>query len=251
MNADDLLELLHKRYPYPRYAFFEQVRNAAGFAANRTADAMALGLWPSRGLALHGFELKIGRSDWLRELANPAKAEGISEFCDLFWLVVPNLDVARLQEVPEPWGLIVATKKGDKLRTERPATKLDARPLDRSFIAALLRRGYEAQPKRRALEAAFAHGEKVGSADHNNKVHLVESDLTSLRETVKRFEEASGVSVYREWRVGQIGEAVRCIIESGEAGAVHGARGQLMRLQSTAEGIVQDLNKRLESIGDR
>lgn len=45
-----------------------EVRNAASFDANRSADALAFNFWTSRGLAVHGYEVKVSRSDWLREL---------------------------------------------------------------------------------------------------------------------------------------------------------------------------------------
>ena len=48
-------ELLRQRFGPPHFAFLEQVRAGAGFD-QRTADAMAMGLWKSRGLDLHGFE---------------------------------------------------------------------------------------------------------------------------------------------------------------------------------------------------
>jgi len=46
-------------------------------------------LWPSRGLHLMGFEIKAGRGDWLRELKDPGKAEGIAAYCDQWWVVAP------------------------------------------------------------------------------------------------------------------------------------------------------------------
>ncbi len=59
VTADDLWKALPRRYPQTEYALFSQVRNATGFASRiRTADAIALSLWPSRGLALYGFEFK-------------------------------------------------------------------------------------------------------------------------------------------------------------------------------------------------
>jgi hypothetical protein len=58
----------------PRFAVAPQVRSAAGFDARRTCDFVAMDLWPSKGLHLHGHEIKVSRSDWLRELAEPEKA---------------------------------------------------------------------------------------------------------------------------------------------------------------------------------
>jgi len=54
-----LFELLQKRFPSEEYACLPQVRNATGYSSViRTADAIAMSLWPSRGLDLHGFEFK-------------------------------------------------------------------------------------------------------------------------------------------------------------------------------------------------
>jgi hypothetical protein len=59
---------LAKKYPAPEYATFFEVRDAAGFDSKRSADVITVATWPSRGLAIHGFEVKCSRSDWLREL---------------------------------------------------------------------------------------------------------------------------------------------------------------------------------------
>ena len=86
-SAHELADRLAKKYAAPQYAFLEQVRNGTGGFANRSADAMALSLWPSRGLMLDGFEIKGYRTDWLRELKNPAKAEELAVYCNRWWIV--------------------------------------------------------------------------------------------------------------------------------------------------------------------
>lgn len=77
VTAGDVMVALAHRYPAPGYALLPQVANGTGYAASRHCDAIALSLWPSRGIRLHGFEIKVARSDWLRELKDPAKAEAI------------------------------------------------------------------------------------------------------------------------------------------------------------------------------
>jgi len=64
-----LLSMLRSRYSGragngPRWAFVTHVRDAAGFNATRTIDAIAVDTWPSSGIALHGFEVKTSRGDW-------------------------------------------------------------------------------------------------------------------------------------------------------------------------------------------
>jgi len=79
MTEAAVTDALHLRYSQVhgngrRYAVAAGVRSHAGFDARRTADYVAMDLWPSKGLALHGHEIKVSRSDWLRELKEPEKA---------------------------------------------------------------------------------------------------------------------------------------------------------------------------------
>ena len=87
------------------YAFMRQVRNAAGFDAKRTFDAVIVGLWPSRGHDIHVIEVKVSRSDWLRELKDPKKAEDASKVADRFSVAAPR-GVVDVAELPATWGYI-------------------------------------------------------------------------------------------------------------------------------------------------
>jgi hypothetical protein len=83
-----VFEILRKRFPENEYALMAEVRDKAGFDASRSADYIAVNLWPSRGLSVNGIELKSFRSDWLSELRKPEKAEKIFQYCDYFWKFV-------------------------------------------------------------------------------------------------------------------------------------------------------------------
>lgn len=144
----DLLDLLRQRYTRdygngPRYVFMTHVRSAPGFDARRCLDAMAMDLWPSSGNELHGFEVKTGRSDWLRELAQPGKAGEFTGRVDRFWIVAPAGVVAP-GELPDNWGLMCPGR--GTLRVARPARRVDrSRAVDPAFLACLLRAArYEA-----------------------------------------------------------------------------------------------------------
>src|SRR4051812_49014156 len=96
---------LQKRHAPPEWAYFEEMRNGTGYARGaRTADALAFSLWPSRGLELHGIEVKVHRSDWLREKGDPDKAEEIGKFCERWWLATTEGVVADVGEIPSAWG---------------------------------------------------------------------------------------------------------------------------------------------------
>ena len=134
-----LLEILATEYSSPSYAFIEEFRGGTGWGRDSRADAIGMHLWPSRGLELIGFELKVTRSDWLHKLKEPTKAEEMKQFCDRWYLVVPNLKVIKYaDELPEGWGLMFV--ENGKIRIMIEAPKLEPKPIDRLFLASLMRR---------------------------------------------------------------------------------------------------------------
>jgi hypothetical protein len=88
MAKKDVWDMLRERHPAPEWAIFFEVANGLGVSDRRYADAVAMSLFPSRGLDVHGFEVKTARGDWLRELKNPKKADVIASYCDFWWLVI-------------------------------------------------------------------------------------------------------------------------------------------------------------------
>lgn len=137
-----MLDMLNARYNSvrpgngQRYVGAEHVRSHAGFDALRTADYIAMDLWPSKGLALHGHEVKVSRSDWLTELKHPEKADEFRRFMDYWWLVVPDAGIVR-DDLPSGWGLMVAAGHG--LVVRRQAKRLSPEPMPRTMLACLLR----------------------------------------------------------------------------------------------------------------
>lgn len=137
-----MLDLLVRRYGAhrgngPRYTVATHVRSHAGFDARRTADFVAMDLWPSKGLALHGHEVKVSRSDWLVELKHPEKAAEFIPYVDYWWLVVADAAIVKHGELPRTWGLMVA--RDGYLQVARPAKRLNPLPTPRTMMAALLR----------------------------------------------------------------------------------------------------------------
>src|ERR1700693_1206177 len=69
----DLRAALKRYFLHPDYGIVFEVAKSTGHAAHRHLDAVAMDLWPSRGLELHGIEIKVSKQDLKRELADPAK----------------------------------------------------------------------------------------------------------------------------------------------------------------------------------
>lgn len=87
MRTGDIKAAMRARYCAPEWALMFEVGDGTGVNQRRWADAVAMNLWPSRGMEVNGFEIKVSRSDWQRELKNPAKAESVQQYCDRWWIV--------------------------------------------------------------------------------------------------------------------------------------------------------------------
>ncbi len=135
-----LLEVLEKKYPHPSCAFITEFRGGTGWGRQSRADAIAMDLWPSKGLELIGFELKTSRQDWLKELKNPDKCDPIKQFCDRWYVVYDEQRIVRDWEdkIPEDWGLMYCDYN-DEFVIKKEAPKLNSKPIDRLFLASIMR----------------------------------------------------------------------------------------------------------------
>jgi hypothetical protein len=137
MSANIIKSLLRDKYPDREWALAFEVADSPGGATKRFADAVAMNLWPSRGLGILGFEFKVNRSDWLKELRQPDKAEPIARYCDQWWIVATR-GVVKPGELPDLWGLMEVGD--DRLVVVKEAPKKEAAALTREFLASLFRR---------------------------------------------------------------------------------------------------------------
>ena len=101
--------LLRERYSVDEWVLAFEVAPETG-GGTRRADAVAMNMWRSRGHAIHGFEFKVSRSDWLRELRDPSKADAVAQYCDCWWLVIDGDNIIKDDELPEGWGLIAVVR---------------------------------------------------------------------------------------------------------------------------------------------
>lgn len=219
MTHDELVMLIKARYPAPAYAFLPSVRNQTGFRNGpiRTADAIVMSLFPSRGFVIHGFEVKAYRGDWLKELKRADKAEAIAQFCDVWW-VVGSKDVVKLDEVPHNWGWLYP--RGRVLIAGKQPEKMTPQPLKPEFVAAILRNacswlpGNEAINK--AVDLAVAETERNMRKAAESQRLQYQRRIEDLLKAIAEFEGASGIEI-RSWRHNskQIGEAVKCVLEGG------------------------------------
>lgn len=195
-----IFETLVKKYPADQFCVMKEVSNEAGHRRSRSADYMVMGLWPSRGCHLQGIELKSRRGDWLKELKNPEKAESIFKYCDFWWLLTSDDDVAKIEEIPHNWGWM--SIKNGRVLIIKEAPKLIPVPVTRSFLAALLKRagskdGYIMRGDiQEEIKRSFEQGVESEKKQNTRKERELES-LRKLRDGLSDFERETGVPVSR------------------------------------------------------
>lgn len=222
INAATIRSAMLKRWAAPEYAVMWEVGDATGSAHRRWADAVIMSLWPSRGLELHGVEIKVSRSDWRREAADPSKAEAVARYCDRWWVHTAPGVVPDLAELPTAWGL--REFDGRAWKTIREAEKTAAEAISRPFLAAMLRRADETM---RAMEKeAEGRGRAAVEADRK---HLEEDYARRIADAVKRrtgelekaagniagFNAAFGPNAAVDWCIdhASLGQAARALHE--------------------------------------
>lgn len=218
MNSSEVIGLLRGRFSPPSWALLEEVRDGTGYAtAGRSMDAMAFGLWPSRGLEIHGFEIKVYRNDWLRELKQPEKAESFYKYVDRWWIVAGDDTIVKVDELPQTWGLLVGVK-GEKLKVVKEAPVKKPTPINRLFMMAIIRRITEHYVPKRRVDDAIAKqvAQKIEDAVHNAVFgrDALKRENDTLRAAIADFEKRSGVQI-TEWNHEHIGEAVKVVMDHG------------------------------------
>jgi len=159
-----VFEALRTFFVAESVALLPQVASETGASARRIADAIAIQLWPSRGLTLECVEIKVHRSDLIREYQQPEKGDLIGRFCDKFWIATPPNIVKQSDfddgTFPKTWGCLEVsvhepgtlgldeegrysrwlTPHVYKVKVRKKALENpDALPPSRGFLASLMR----------------------------------------------------------------------------------------------------------------
>lgn len=239
-TAADVLAALRERFPAQAWALLTDVANGTGRSANRFADAIAMSLWPSRGLEILGIEVKVSRTDWVRELNNPAKADPLAAYCDSWYLAVNDAAIVATGELPKSWGLLAPGKDG-KLSCKKEAERNPSPKFDRSFLASVLRRVCKQLTSDARIEVARAEGRALGreaaAANAQCEIQEVKSRLEGLHMKLSDFETKSGISIENGWNLGLVGEIVRTI----QNGSYLREKRNLVNLLDTSRRITSSL----------
>lgn len=252
LTEGQLFGRLKKRYAPPQYAIFSGVQNSTGYTRQRReADAVAMGLWPSRGMEVLGFEIKSRRSDWFNELRQPKKSEAIQKYCNRWWVVAADKDIVNVDagELPPTWGLMIP--RGQHLVTVVEAPLLESEPLGRGFIAAILRRAQEAsrdpelEQKIREELRPVIENEVKNHRDYEVQRLNRELDRKSkLLEKYEKASEAAGLRHTSDWYIDDLAKAIKYLRSHGPEQVLK----DLKRQKSILEGVEVEMGDAIEEL---
>lgn len=248
LTAVQIREAISKRWAAPEYAVMWEVGRATGAVSNqRYADAVIMSLWPSRGLELHGVEIKVSRADWRREAADPTKAEAIAAYCDRWWVYTGPGVIQDTSELPPMWG--AREFDGRVWRTIKEAEKTDARVCDRVFLAALLRRADgESRWQIDQQARAIADGAVKSANDRiESEIARRSSDAKAARQQIADFEEASGLS-FRDFMLGDA-KAIGAMVKAVSAVGVKKTYGGVNAILNSMRVAVARIEASVENSG--
>ena len=227
------------------WAFMEEVPSRVSVKAGqkqRFADAIAMSLYASRGIALHGFEIKASRSDWLKELRDPSKSEDFIRYCHHWWLVAePEVVDLEAGELPDTWGLLV--RRGQKLYVKQKAPLLEAEVCSLEFLSGLLRAATaESEVTPEAISEAVSAARSAERKQMQGQVDRERQRGDQYSQRIQDFQGAAGIPLNGgypvEYGPAEVGAAVRLVLE-GEA-KVEGLENRLRKLAESADKLSTD-----------
>ena len=191
IKTPDAIRLLHSRHPQAQGKW----ANIVEFC---NIDFVAVGAWHSTRYAVHGYEIKVSRGDWLKELKKPDKADAGMARCD-FWYLAAPAGVMKPHELPLNWGYVQLNNRGSRvitpavrLRPEAPASQWDNDEdgkviinrefYDREAFAMLARRYAYSQADREALLSIGTDEERKAALDKGARATgRMDSDTRDLQ----------------------------------------------------------------------
>lgn len=143
VKSSDIVAALRLRYSPPEWAGFAELRDGTGTMHNRSIDFWALNCFPSKGFTSVAVEIKVARSDFIRELDNPTKRRPMEANAVETWFATPP-GLIQPSELPEGWGLLEYLANGT-VRAKHRARQRAQPEFKTAFVASVLRRAFKVE----------------------------------------------------------------------------------------------------------
>lgn len=130
-------------------------------------------LWPSSGFTRYAYEVKVSRSDFLREKKNPLKTRAAYLMSNYFSFVAP-MGMIKPEEIPVEAGLIEVDAE-ERLHDTVPAPYRDVPEPNVLLMAAVCRRANAIERKQvEALTLQYLEGQQLGAIGFHNLADVID-----------------------------------------------------------------------------
>ena len=177
MEAWEIEKLLYEKYKEDgRYVCAREVSSSTGFSSNmRRFDFVVVNCWPSDGLKIEAFEIKVSKPDLRRELEHPEKHNWAFDDIDTYWLARPE-EIVDMDLIPKKWGVMVVSD-GKLVVKRKPVALHDDKEhhasINRKFAVSVIRAMAKAESRKALAELdvtnqrkeAYESGYRAGMKD--------------------------------------------------------------------------------------
>lgn len=239
-TSRDIQDALRVYYPSGEWAIAFEVGNSTGFQCSRHADAVAMSLWPSRGLAIHGVEIKVSKTDFKKELETPEKADAVARYCDYWWVAAPK-GLLHPDALPLSWGLL---EFNGSIKVKKQAKELEALSIDRRFCGALFRAVVKEDEYRlnKAVEKRTVDVHRLAEESVENAVKRREEEIREAKMALRKIEMETGIPIDDlRWRDTSFIEAVKKVLNHQEPPTY-----RIKSMVNAAERFAAELKQLLE-----
>lgn len=147
----EMFKAIEFTHPWSEWVTLPQVRIGTGydktFGGDRTVDALALNMFPSRKHEVVAYEFKRTISDFRKDMGNPLKQAMVHLFCNKFIYVVPeglwNQHDSYIMNKLHPLGDGLCFYRDGMLFPQIIAKRRNKAPFTEGLICSLVRKAYE------------------------------------------------------------------------------------------------------------
>lgn len=140
MSTRDIIEALYRHYRQRGYLCLHELKPGTGSVGGYAGgiDFWCMHQWPSEKHLRISIEIKVSRSDYLREKAKPDKQQYALMFSNLFYFATPPKLIDPF-ELRHDAGLLEIRSDGF-VQEVRPAPLRESNPPTWNFMAGVMRR---------------------------------------------------------------------------------------------------------------
>lgn len=160
MKTQAVVAALYRHYEARGYMCLDELKPGTGTAGGYSGgiDFWCMHQWPSEKYARIAVEIKVSRSDYLREVKQQHKQRNALRHSNLLYFAAP-VKIISPWELRQDAGLLEVRDDGS-VREVRPAPWRDTDPPTLAFLAAVMRR---MDRTRKAAEAVATISTDVGA----------------------------------------------------------------------------------------